>query len=131
MTLPKPARLYLRIKRNQSSKWMVVRFHDWMAKWRLPLSKIRRIHVKSFLDELLRRSLKPNTKKYYRRLLIRYLVWLHARGHLRFDLRCFLPEKIVLPRATKRFLRHQSATLKKSTVSGYRGTLRSFYQWLK
>ena len=106
-------------------------FHRWIGARDLQLPSVTTDHVESFLA---RPALKPASRMHYRRVLLQYLRWLHARGRLTFrpDIlrhRRVLPP-LPVPAFALEFLRSIEPTRRPGTCQSYRGGVAQFHRWL-
>lgn len=132
MKLPLITERFLRTPNGRRNERLIRQFHRWMKRWNLTFSKLRRTNIEAFMRYPEETKVKPSTSSTYRYALIPYLHFLREAGYLKFAAQSLRkrPPLNPLPEQAESFLRYISATLKKSTCQGYRGSLRNFYRWL-
>lgn len=129
--LPRFAEEFLRTAAGKSAGPAVRLFHRWLSHKPVALSGLRPEEVDQFFAQPFRQLVSPRTAQHYKRRLIGYLAWLHARGWLGFHPRQLgVRHRRPLPPVTLDFLRSLEPTHRPSTCRGYRTTLQSFHEWL-
>lgn len=129
LALPPFAQQFLQA--NASSFSAVQRFHRWLKSTHRPILQLDAQEIETFLGELSASSLPQSTRSRRRRLVLRYLDWLHSQNLLRFDPRRAWPRSnCPLPPPALRFVDSLKPTHKPSTVRGYQTQLRQFHIWL-
>lgn len=129
-TLPPFAQQFL--KTSPSSFGAVHRFHCWLKSTHRPILQLDAREIQTLLSELSASNLPETTRSRLRRLVLRYLDWLHAQSLLRFDPRRAWPRSdYPLPPSALRFVEFLKPTHKLSTVRGYQTQLRQFHIWLE
>ena len=130
--LPQIAKKYIHSKRlDHRKKSLINHFYHWLQRHQLALHNLEQHHINKFLKKPWR--LKPNkeTRIHYRASLRTYLYWLYDKGYLKFDpqLDPSLPKR--LPAIALQFIESLKPTLKASTLTAYRSSLRKFHAFLE
>ena len=134
VSLPSCALTFLDEKRSEPSwRSRVVRwFHAFCEQRQVDLACLTTSHIDELLDLLAKKSIMPSTCQMYRYYLYVYLDWLFAHAVIGFDPKSVRRTQTfpkAIPDEANRFL-NALTTLKPSSITFYRTTLRSFYTWL-
>jgi site-specific recombinase XerD len=131
--LPPFALEYLR--ETRSARPALRGFHAWLRRTGRPILQLEAAEIETFLSPFLAaRAMHAQTR--CRRQLFRYFDWLHGRKLLSFNPRRIWPDfsngrsLFELPDHALRFIKTLEPTLKTSTVTAYRTSLRQFHMWL-
>jgi site-specific recombinase XerD len=112
----------------------VLLFHRWLGEIGRSLSDLTVSDMTTFLEQPSRSSISRVTRYNYRYELRKYLRWLEERGLVglfeKAELVGYRQNRKPLPDEVCRFLRYLAPTHRRSTVEGYRSTLRQFHEWL-
>lgn len=129
--LPSPAIEFLRTHPQYRHASLLRAFHHFLTNWKIGFKDLKRAHIESFIQCPRKKILSAKSRRNCRWKLSKYLNWLHKKGLLGFDPQySFGRPELPLPPTAVRYIHFLEPTRKKSTISGYRVSLRNFHHFL-
>ena len=125
MRLPRTAQAFARTRPHTRS--VLRRFHGWMDEHGVTLETLTADDMDRFLERPFRKRLRTTTRRLYRQVIVRYLLWLHGKGRVAFDPHALDIRPTQVPNLARRFLATSSAcaSVRQQLV------IRLFHGWLR
>lgn len=118
------------VNEHPSALAAVALFHQWLKRSYRPILQLEPCEINGFLDDIQRLTAADHVRSRYRRIVLRYFDWLHARSLLRFDPRLAWPRSAPIPLLAQQYLESLKPTRKTSTINGRQSNLRQFHVWI-
>jgi site-specific recombinase XerD len=130
VSLPEPARRFVKLRGNRQYSPQVRNLHYWMQRKHITLDKLTQAHINTFLQQPIGVQFAKQSRYNRSRRIEPYLLWLYDRGLVHTRLHGQIKRAFALPHSALGFIDTLRPVLKPSTCNSYLDDLRAFHTWL-